>query len=64
MIKKALENLRINALNEMQHAALNAADKSDLILLAPTGSGKTYSFGTGINNGTIARTGNTNRTGF
>lgn len=44
MIKKALENLRINALNEMQHAALNAADKSDLILLAPTGSGKTLGF--------------------
>lgn len=44
MIKKALENLRINALNEMQHAALNAADKSDIILLAPTGSGKTLGF--------------------
>ncbi|GAB2979638.1 DEAD/DEAH box helicase [Mucilaginibacter puniceus] len=44
MIKKALENLRINALNEMQHAALNAADKSDMILLAPTGSGKTLGF--------------------
>jgi superfamily II DNA/RNA helicase len=44
MIKKALENLRINALNEMQHAALNAAAKSDMILLAPTGSGKTLGF--------------------
>ncbi len=44
MIKKALENLRITALNEMQHAALNAADKSDTILLAPTGSGKTLGF--------------------
>lgn len=44
MIKKALENLRINALNKMQHAALNAADKSDMILLAPTGSGKTLGF--------------------
>jgi ATP-independent RNA helicase DbpA len=44
MIKKALENLRITALNEMQHAALNAADKSDMILLAPTGSGKTLGF--------------------
>ncbi len=28
----------------MQHAALNAADKSDMILLAPTGSGKTLGF--------------------
>ncbi len=28
----------------MQHAALNAADKSDIILLAPTGSGKTLGF--------------------
>jgi ATP-independent RNA helicase DbpA len=44
MIKKALENLKINALNEMQHAALNAAEKSDLILLSPTGSGKTLGF--------------------
>ena len=44
MIKKALENLKINALNEMQHAALNAAAKSDMILLAPTGSGKTLGF--------------------
>ena len=44
MIKKALENLKINTLNEMQHAALNAAAKSDMILLAPTGSGKTLGF--------------------
>src|ERR1700761_6698951 len=44
MIKQALENLKITALNEMQHAALNAAEKSDLILLSPTGSGKTLGF--------------------
>ena len=44
MIKKALENLGISALNEMQHAALNATAKSDMILLAPTGSGKTLGF--------------------
>jgi superfamily II DNA/RNA helicase len=44
MIKKALENLGITALNEMQHAALNAAAKSDMILLSPTGSGKTLGF--------------------
>ncbi|MDB5139313.1 MAG: dbpA [Mucilaginibacter sp.] len=44
MIKKALENLKITALNEMQHAALNAAKKGDVILLSPTGSGKTLGF--------------------
>jgi len=44
MIKEALENLKITALNEMQYAALNAAEKSDLILLSPTGSGKTLGF--------------------
>jgi len=44
MIKKALENLGITTLNEMQHAALNAAAKSDMILLSPTGSGKTLGF--------------------
>lgn len=44
MIKKALENLKITALNEMQNAAINADAKSDLILLAPTGSGKTLGF--------------------
>jgi len=44
MLKKALENLKITALNEMQHAALNAAAKSDMILLSPTGSGKTLGF--------------------
>jgi superfamily II DNA/RNA helicase len=44
MIKKALENLKITALNEMQHAALDAAKKGDMILLSPTGSGKTLGF--------------------
>ncbi|MCC8426246.1 DEAD/DEAH box helicase [Mucilaginibacter sp. UR6-11] len=44
MIKKALENLKITALNEMQNAALSADPKSDLILLSPTGSGKTLGF--------------------
>jgi len=44
MLKTALENLKITALNEMQHAALNAAAKSDMILLSPTGSGKTLGF--------------------
>jgi superfamily II DNA/RNA helicase len=44
MIKQALENLKINALNEMQQAAITAAKKSDVILLSPTGSGKTLGF--------------------
>ncbi|GAA4090531.1 DEAD/DEAH box helicase [Mucilaginibacter panaciglaebae] len=44
MIKKALNNLKIGALNEMQNAALNADSKRDLILLSPTGSGKTLGF--------------------
>jgi ATP-independent RNA helicase DbpA len=44
MIKQALLNLKINALNEMQQAAITAAKKSDVILLSPTGSGKTLGF--------------------
>jgi superfamily II DNA/RNA helicase len=44
MIKKALENLEIAELNEMQNAAISAAKKSDVVLLAPTGSGKTLGF--------------------
>ncbi|WP_256014252.1 DEAD/DEAH box helicase [Desertivirga xinjiangensis] len=44
MIKRALANLKIDALNEMQEAALEAAKKSDVILLSPTGSGKTLGF--------------------
>jgi superfamily II DNA/RNA helicase len=44
MIKQALENLKITALNPMQEASLNAAKKSDVILLSPTGSGKTLGF--------------------
>jgi superfamily II DNA/RNA helicase len=44
MIKKSLENLKITTLNQMQHAALEAAKKGDVILLSPTGSGKTLGF--------------------
>ncbi|MEC3881251.1 DEAD/DEAH box helicase [Parapedobacter sp. 10938] len=44
MVKQALRNLKINALNEMQQAALDVAEKQDLILLSPTGSGKTLGF--------------------
>ena len=45
MIKKVLENLKITSLNEMQLAAIEASEKShDVILLSPTGSGKTLGF--------------------
>jgi superfamily II DNA/RNA helicase len=44
MIKQALQNLKIQALNPMQEAAIAAAKKGDVILLSPTGSGKTLGF--------------------
>ncbi|MBA3970890.1 MAG: DEAD/DEAH box helicase [Bacteroidetes bacterium] len=45
MIQKVLENLKIDSLNEMQEATIAAAKKSnDIILLSPTGSGKTLGF--------------------
>lgn len=44
MIKKALANFNITALNQMQNAALNVPKQSDMILLSPTGSGKTLGF--------------------
>ena len=45
MIQKALANLKITSLNEMQNAAIATAEKaSDIVLLSPTGSGKTVGF--------------------
>lgn len=45
MVDKILENLNIPSLNDMQHAAIAAAEKGrDVVLLAPTGSGKTLAF--------------------
>jgi superfamily II DNA/RNA helicase len=44
MIQNALRNLKIEKLNPMQEAAIDAAAKSDVILLSPTGSGKTLGF--------------------
>ena len=45
LIQTALRNLKIEALNPMQEAALDAAsEEKDVILLSPTGSGKTLAF--------------------
>ncbi|MGL4294009.1 MAG: DEAD/DEAH box helicase [Bacteroidales bacterium] len=45
MIQKTLDALGFDSLNQMQHAALEAYGKqNDLILLSPTGSGKTVAF--------------------
>ena len=45
MVEKVLGNLKIASLNEMQQAAVAAAGKEkDVVLLAPTGSGKTLGF--------------------
>lgn len=45
MIQRALANLKIAALNDMQLASLEANKKgSDIVLLSPTGSGKTLAF--------------------
>src|SRR3954471_14867617 len=45
MVDKILDNLNIPALNDMQLAAVAAAEKGrDVVLLAPTGSGKTLAF--------------------
>ena len=45
MIKKILQNYGIDALNEMQEAMLKATkDHREVLLLAPTGSGKTLGF--------------------
>jgi ATP-independent RNA helicase DbpA len=45
MVEKVLGNLKITSLNDMQQAAIAVADKGkDVVLLAPTGSGKTLGF--------------------
>jgi len=45
MIKKTLENLKISSLNELQLASLEAIkQRGDIILLSPTGTGKTIGF--------------------
>ncbi|MDB5205433.1 MAG: box helicase, partial [Flavisolibacter sp.] len=44
-VETILSNLRIDALNEMQQAAIEAtAGNSNVVLLSPTGSGKTLAF--------------------
>ena len=45
MLQKILANLKITALNPMQVAAIEAGKKeNDMVLLSPTGSGKTAGF--------------------
>jgi len=44
MWQQALNNLRITQLNPMQEAAYSAAQDQDIVLLSPTGSGKTLGF--------------------
>lgn len=45
MIEKVLHNLKISALNQMQKETIAAAEnEGDIVLLAPTGSGKTVAF--------------------
>ncbi|KIO75718.1 helicase [Pedobacter lusitanus] len=45
MVEKVLGNLKITSLNEMQQASIAATDSGkDVVLLAPTGSGKTLGF--------------------
>lgn len=44
MRQQALEKLNITELNPMQQATLEAAEKHDVVLLGPTGSGKTLGF--------------------
>ena len=43
-ITKALANIGIEQLNEMQRAVIDAGTSRDLVLLSPTGSGKTLAF--------------------
>lgn len=44
MTDRILKNMNIEALNEMQYAAINSIAKNDTIILSPTGSGKTLAF--------------------
>ncbi|MBC3538839.1 DEAD/DEAH box helicase [Rufibacter sediminis] len=44
MLQKILDTLKIDRLNPMQEETLAAAQKSDVILLSPTGSGKTLGY--------------------
>ncbi|MDL2256378.1 DEAD/DEAH box helicase [Parabacteroides sp. OttesenSCG-928-K15] len=44
VILRALRNVGIESLNEMQQAVLDAGTTKDILLLSPTGSGKTLAF--------------------
>ena len=78
MIENILANLKIERLNPMQEASINAwKEGKDLILLSPTGSGKTLAYllplvqslkpgitGVGYSAGSFPGTGFTNRPGI
>ncbi len=44
ILLRALSNMGITELNEMQRAVLDAGTTKDMVLLSPTGSGKTLAF--------------------
>jgi len=44
IVSRALKNIGIETLNEMQKVSLEAGTTKDMILLSPTGSGKTLAF--------------------
>ncbi|RNI29131.1 DEAD/DEAH box helicase [Rufibacter latericius] len=44
MLQRILDTLKIDQLNQMQEQTLAAAQKGDVVLLSPTGSGKTLGY--------------------
>lgn len=44
LISRALKQVGIEELNEMQRAVIEAGTAKDMVLLSPTGSGKTLAF--------------------
>ena len=65
MIKNILTNLKIEQLNAMQEAAIDTwKEGKDLILLSPTGSGKTLERCSGHSACTLPRTGFADRPSF
>jgi superfamily II DNA/RNA helicase len=44
LIASALQHLKVDGLNEMQQKSLDIDDKGDVLLLSPTGTGKTIAY--------------------